>query len=213
MLSSLRIRRLVFWHLAPDRIVAAVVSRTDGEPLLEACAASYAPPVAGACFAPGVIEVSWVLGCRGEGHVAALGEAFCRLEEAAVAAPSRPGRGRRAGEAARRAADAAAGDGFVVSAVRGDESRVVVAERRAVEEAASLFRRARLSLLALDCEGLALAGLADTLGAPDADTARRQHLAAVAVAPDAERTVEALGDDLAVPVALAVGWFGAGRAH
>lgn len=211
MLASLRIRRLAFWHLAPDRIVAAVVSRTDREPLLEACAASYAPPVDGACFAPGVLEVSWVLGCRGEAHVAALGEAFCRLEAVEAAPGAAPGRGpvRRRTAAARRDAD----DGIVVSAVRGDDAHVVTAERRAVDEAASLFRRARLSLLALDCEGCALATLADVLGARDAETARRQHLAAVAVAPEAEKTVEALGDDLAVPVALAVGWFGAGRAH
>ena len=52
MISALRTRRATFWYLAPDRIVAAVLSRSEREPVLEACAASYSPPVPGAVHTP-----------------------------------------------------------------------------------------------------------------------------------------------------------------
>ena len=82
-----------------------------------------------------------------------------------------------------------------------------------VAQATALFRRARLQLIALDCEPCALASLSDALGTGDADGARRQHLSAVSVLPESESAAEALGEDLAVPVGLAVAWFGAGRAR
>ena len=82
MIASLRTRRAVFWYLAPDRIVAAVMSRAEREPMLEACAASYAPALAGACFAPGLLEVNWVLGAQRQVHVAALAASYCRIETA-----------------------------------------------------------------------------------------------------------------------------------
>jgi hypothetical protein len=88
----------------------------------------------------------------------------------------------------------------------------VWADENVVREASSLFRRARLHLLALDCEPCALASLAAALGSGNADGARRQHLSAVAVLPESETAAEALGGDLAVPVGLAVAWFGGGRA-
>ena len=50
--------------------------------MLEACAASYAAPVPGSYFAPGVIEVAWVLGCERHAHIAALAAPFCRVEKA-----------------------------------------------------------------------------------------------------------------------------------
>jgi len=241
MLSTLRTRRAAFWYLAPDRIVAAVVSRTRREPVLEACAASYSAPVAGSSFAPGVIEVAWVLGCERMVHIAALAAPFCRVD-AVEAEQSRRSRWRsqvpepllssRADPTASVGCslavdrDAVAGSSLVLvadspGAAAANQRRGVIvgadgfgvwADEDAVKEAASLFRRARLHLLALDCEACALASLADALGTGDTDDARRQHLSAVAIVPESESAAEALGDDLAVPVGLAVAWFGAGRA-
>lgn len=235
MISALRTRRATFWYLAADRIVAAVLSRSEREPVLEACAASYSPPVAGASFAAGVVEVAWVLGCEKHVHVAALASEFCRIEAAPAQQETR--RRRRRGRAPVADPDmlAAAPDGAASLAVSlaasaGDDSASLAqkAERRgavsggpgvrvwadegAVAQAASLFRRARMRLLALDCEPCALASLADALGTSDAAGARRQHLSAVVVLPESETAAEALGDDLAVPVGLAVAWFGGGRA-
>lgn len=209
MLSRLRTRRAIFWYLAPDRIVAAVVARSEREPVLEACAASYSPPLAGSCFAPGVLEVAWVLGANRHRHVAALAATFCCMEEvddeAAEATLRRRGEG--------RAAEAEGHAGFGrCGAVSGAASVRVRADEHAVVEAASLFRRARLNLAALDCEPCAMASLAEALGIADADAARRQHLSAVVVSADAEGAAEALGDDLAIPVGLAIAWFGSGRA-
>jgi hypothetical protein len=210
MLSSLRTRRAAFWYLGPDRIVAAIVSRTQREPVLEACAASYSPPVPGGSFAPGVIEVAWVLGCERLIHVAALAATFCRVEAQEAESVEAPRRRRRQ----RAPEDAVEVEG--VSRRRGAVSGVdgvgVWADEGAVAEAAALFRRARLHLLALDCEPCALASLADALGTSDPDGARRQHLSAVSILPESESAAEALGDDLAVPVGLAVAWFGGGRA-
>lgn len=228
MLASLRARRACFWYLATDRIVAAVISRAEREPVLEACAASYSSPVAGAGpaplpgpgtglavtgpagaatlrasktagsrFAPGVVEVAWVLGCEKLVHVAALASSFCRMVDAddgdeAALDEELPGR---------------------VGAVAGAGNLRVWAEEAAVAQAASLFRRAQLRLLALDCEPCALASLAAALGVAEVEHARRQHLSAVALLPEASQAAEALGRDLAVPVGLAVSWFGAGRAQ
>ena len=213
MLSALRTRRAAFWYLGPDRIVAAVVSRTEREPVLEACAASYSAPVAGGSFAPGVIEVAWVLGCERLVHVAALAATFCRIEAEPVAKSP----GHRSGVPAavdEPVAEAAVAHGANErrGAVSGAEGLGVWADERAVAEATALFRRARLHLLALDCEPCALSSLADALGTSDANGARRHHLSAVAVLAESESAAEALGDDLAVPVGLAVAWFGAGRA-
>lgn len=231
MISALRTRRATFWYLAADRIVAAVLSRSEREPVLEACAASYSPPVSGASFAAGVVEVAWALGCEKHVHVAALASAFCRVEASPAETETRR-RGRR-GRVPAAIPDelAATSDGVSSLAVTlgaGEETTAQRPERRgavsggpgvrvwadegAVAQAASLFRRAGLRLLALDCEPCALASLADALGTNDADGARRQHLSAVAVLPESEKSAEALGDDLAVPVGLAVAWFGGGRA-
>lgn len=208
MLSSLRARRAVFWYLGPDRIVAALVSRAEREPVLEACAASYSAPVAGSRFAPGVVEVAWVLGCDKLVHVAALASSFCRVEACEVeTAPA--GRRRRGSSTIRDS------EGAVVErrgSVSGADGLRVWAEEGAVAQAAGLFRRARLHLIALDCEPCALASLSEVLGTGDEEAARRQHLSAVAVLPESESAAEALGDDLAVPVGLAVAWFGVGRA-
>ncbi len=237
MFPTLRHHRAAFWYLAPDRIVAAVVSRGDREPVLEACAASYAPRLAGACFAPGVVEVALVLGCERLAQVAALAAPFCRIEECADERPrrrSRPARavrggrpsaisssvsGRPAESAPEPLPDPSSAVELVAAraersgAVRDADRRLrVFAEEQAVAQAAALFRRARLSLVALDCEPCALASLAAALGTADAAGARRQHLSAVAVAPETENVAGTLGEDLAVPVGLAVAWFGAGRA-
>jgi hypothetical protein len=232
MIASLRARRAAFWYLATDRIVAAVVSRGEREPLLEACAASYASPVAGSSFAPGVVEVSWVLGCQDLANVAALAGAFCRVEAAEAGAEAvrrrdpAPGGNvaerdsgaasrQRAGETLQRRAGAVAGETSRerAGAVTGADGVRVWADEAAVAEAAGLFRRSRLRLVALDCEPCALASLAEVLGASDAAAARRQHLSAVSVLAEAETAAEALGDDLAVPVGLAVAWFGVGHAR
>ena len=207
MVSSLRARRATFWYLGADRIVAAVISRAEREPVLEACAASYSAPVAGSCFAPGVIEVAWVLGCDRHAHVAALAASFCRVE-ACEAQPAPRSRGRRASPAA----DESSGTERR-GVISGADGLRVWAEEGAVAQAAGLFRRARLRLVALDCEPCALSSLSDVLGTSDTDGARRQHLSAVAVLPESESAAEALGNDLAVPVGLAVAWFGAGRAR
>jgi hypothetical protein len=231
MISTLRTRRATFWYLAPDRIVAAVLSRSEREPVLEACAASYSSPVAGAVFAAGVVEVAWVLGCERYVHVAALATGFCRVE-AAPAETARPRRRSRryaappldimeppaslavTGVRESPAADAAVSGETAQrrGAVSGGAGIRVWADEGAVAQAASLFRRAQLRLIALDCEPCALASLADALGTGDAGGARRQHLAAVSVLPESEAAAEALGEDLAVPVGLAVAWFGGGRA-
>ncbi len=238
MISALRTRRAAFWYLAPDRIVAAVLSRSEREPVLEACAASYSPPVDGAVFAAGVVEVAWVLGCERFVHVAALASGFCRVEAAPPEVGISRRRSRRRSMAGAAAHDAAAiPDSLAAAVVReaaaaqevpvGGSSRDkpqrrgavtggsgvrVWADEGAVAQAASLFRRAQLRLIALDCEPCALASLADALGTSDAEGARRQHLAAVSVLPESESAADALGEDLAVPVGLAVAWFGAGRA-
>lgn len=204
MASPLRVRRAAFWYLAPDRIVAAVVARGEREPVLEACAASYSAAVEGSRFAPGLLEIAWVLGCEDHVHVAALAAPYCRLESAEAEAGASP-----AGVAPSAGAPAA---GEKVAAVRGAEGLRVCADAVAVSQAAAMFRRARLRLVALDCEPCALASLADALGSGDAEGARRQHLSAVAVMPESESSAEALGEDLAVPVGLAVAWLGAGRA-
>ncbi|HEY2776112.1 MAG TPA: hypothetical protein VGK20_18875 [Candidatus Binatia bacterium] len=198
MSVPLRARRATFWYLASDRIVAAVVARAEREPLLEACAASYSPPVAGSLFAPGVLEIAWVLGCEKAWHVAALAAPFCRV-----------------GSANRSPADEHGGDAIsgCSSLVSGAEGLTAWADEAAVAHAAAMFRRARLRLAALDCEPCALASLAEALGSADTEGARRQHLAAVSVLAGTEGSAEALGGDLAVPVGLAVAWFGAGRAH
>jgi hypothetical protein len=205
----------VFWHLAEDRIVAAMIARAEREPVLEACAASYGRPISGSCFAPGVIEVSWVLGADREAHVAALAAPFCRIDAAAAQAAF--------GEAAHAAFDPPEADGPAGAAedagerlatVRGAASGFKVrAHEGAVAQAAAMFRRARLRLVALDCEPCAIATLAEALGTGDPGGARRQHLSAVTVMPDCEAAAEALGEDLAVPVGLAISWFGAGRAR
>jgi hypothetical protein len=240
MISPLRTRRAAFWYLAHDRIVAAVLSRSEREPVLEACAASYSPPVAGAVFAAGVVELAWVLGCERFVHVAALASGFCRVE----ASPPEASRPRRRSRRHARhetlspgdvalpgslavtvAREAAASPGAATEAtdterqrserrgaVSGGHGVRVWADEGAVAQAASLFRRAQLRLIALDCEPCALASLADALGTSDADGARRQPLAAVSVLPESESAAEALGEDLAVPVGLAVAWFGGGRA-
>lgn len=199
-----RQRRAVFWCLASDRIVAARLARGEREPLLEACAASYAAALPGACFAPGVLELACVLEGLEQPHVAALAASFCRLEavehDASVRSRWRSGRSGRP----------AAQPGERIGRMRGAEGLRVTADEEAVLQAAGLFRHGRLRLAALDCEPCALASLADALGAADEDTARRQALSAVAVLPDAETAAEALGEDLAVPLGLAVAWFGAG---
>jgi hypothetical protein len=208
MLSSLRARRAVFWYLGPDRIVAALVSRAEREPVLEACAASYSAPVAGSRFAPGVVEVAWVLGCDKLVHVAALASSFCRVEACDIDAA--PAARRRRGSSTIRDSEGVAIERR--GAVSGAEGLRVWADEGAVAQAAALFRRARLHLIALDCEPCALASLSEVLGSGDAEAARRQHLSAVAVLPESESAAEALGDDLAVPVGLAVAWFGVRRA-
>lgn len=218
MVASLRARRAVFWYLGADRIVAAVIARAEREPVLEACAASYCAPVAGSCFAPGVIEVAWVLGCEQYAHVAALAAPFCRLDSGEPElAPSRKSR--------RFAASATAleSDEEIDVGMRGGERLGLVsgagagmrvwAHEGAVAQASGLFRRARLHLVALDCEPCALASLSDVLGTSDAEDAKRQHLSAVTVMPESETAAEALGEDLAVPVGLAVAWFGSRRAR
>ncbi|MFN2376365.1 MAG: hypothetical protein ABR538_07490 [Candidatus Binatia bacterium] len=207
MFTPLRARRAVFWYLGSDRIVAAVVARGEREPVLEACAASYSAAIDGSRFAPGLLEIAWVLGCEDQAHVAALAAPYCRLE-------SIEGDARAALEGAVQLAGSAAAQpgGERVAAVRGADGLRVYADAVAVSQAAAMFRRARLRLVALDCEPCALASLADALGSGDAEGARRQHLSAVTVMPDSESSAEALGEDLAVPVGLAVAWFGAGRA-
>lgn len=236
MISALRTRRAAFWYLSHDRIVAAVLSRSEREPVLEACAASYSPPVTGAVFAAGVVEVAWVLGCERYVHVAALASGFCRVEASPPEAPrSRRRSRRRAMHATPSPGDAPLPESLAITVVReaaaspeapeeerkrserrgavsGGHGVRVWADEGAVAQAASLFRRAQLRLIALDCEPCALASLADALGTSDADGARRQPLAAVSVLPDSESAAEALGEDLAVPVGLAVAWFGGGRA-
>jgi len=204
MFASLRARRAVFWYLGPDRIIAAVISRAEREPVLEACAASYAPPVAGSCFAPGVIEVAWVLGCERRVHVAALAASLCRMEACDELAAQAPAAGDEA---------VASRPGQRRGSVSGSDGVGVWADESAVAQAGGVFRRAGLRLIALDCEPCAIASLSEALGTSDAEGARRQHLSAVAVLPDCESAAEALGDDLAVPVGLAVSWFGAGRAR
>ena len=210
MIVSLRTRRAVFWFLGPDRIVAAALSRGDREPLLEACAASYAAALPGTCFAPGLLDVAIALDCRRESHVAALGAAFCRVEEADDA-PARRGPWRRF----RRPREGES-PGQRVGVVSGADGLRVRADEAAVSQAAALFRGARLRLVALDCEPCALGSLAEMLGAPDVEAAHRQALSAVAVVPEAEAAAVALGEDLAVPVGLALAWFqaaGGGRAR
>lgn len=179
--------------------MAAVVSRSDREPILEACAASFAAPVAGACFASGVLEVAWVLGCEKERHIAALSASLCTVEPQ----PS---------DAFEVGHPPPVSERLREGAIVGGDGLRVLARESVVEEAASLFVRAGLKLLALDCEACAVASLAQVLGSKDEADARRQHLAAVAVTPDSEGAAEALGEDLAVPVGLAVAWFGATRA-
>jgi hypothetical protein len=205
MILPFRARRAVFWCLGTERIVAAALSRGEREPLLEGCAASYAAPLPGACFAAGVLEVSWTLEAHGEVHVAALAAPYCRVEEGGpqIGGSSAWRRRRDAGE------ETAAGER--VGVVRGARGLRACADETAVAQAAALFRQGRLRLVALDCEQCALASLADALGSSDADAARRQALSAVAVMPEAETAAAALGDDLAVPVGLALAWFAGGR--
>ena len=205
MVVSLRTRRAVFWSLGPDRIVAAVLSRGEREPLLEACAASYAAALPGACFAPGLLELAMVLEAGRDAHVAALGAVHCRVEQDA-AAPSRRGPWRRLRSSPR----AEAPSGQRVGVVSGAEGVRVQADENAVAQAAGLYRSCRLRLVALDCEPCALASLVDVLGAGDVQAARRQALSAVAVLPTAETAAEALGEDLAVPIGLALAWFQVG---
>lgn len=207
MIVSLRARRAVFWFLGPDRLVAAVLSRGEREPLLEACAASYAPALPGTCFAPGLLEVARLLECRREAQVAALASVWCRVEDADPAGPSP----RRSPWRRFRSPRAEAGaPGERVGVVSGADGLRVWADERAVGEAAALFREAGLRLLALDGEACAIASLADALATDDAQCVRRQALSAVAVMPEADAAAEALGEDLAVPVGLALAWFAGG---
>lgn len=211
MVTSLRARRAAFWYLGPDRIVAAVVSRSEREPVLESCAASYAAPIAGSCFAPGVIEVSWVLGCERYPHIAALASTFCRIDRGDAQGARGPSHA-PATEVRDSSDDENGGERLAALSGAADGVRVW-AHEGAIAQAVSLFRRARLALVALDCEPCALTSLSDALGTGDTLGARRQHLSAVAVVPESESAAEALGEDLAVPVGLAVAWFGAARAR
>lgn len=241
MFSSRRAGRATFWYLAADRLVAAVIARTSDEPLLEACAASYAQAGQPSLFAPGVVELAWLLGADRFGHVAALASPYCSLDpdddgdaDTGAASLVADGADCFAASGADRhgaAATALAGADERIAAVRGGSGRRVRAQLRAVSQAQALFRRARLRLLALDCEACALVTLAETLGTSAAgsgpafgqgssravacagDDSLRQPLAAVSVSPEAERAAHALGDDLAVPVGLALAWFGAARAR
>lgn len=208
-MTLLRQRRAVFWCLGSDRIVAASLSRGEREPLLEACAASYAAALPGACFAAGVLEVALVLDGLRDPHVAALAAPFCRMEQTPDTVF------RRSVWRSRRTVRHAAAPGERAGRVRGAEGLRVTADEQAVVQAAGLFRHGGLRLAALDCEPCALASLAEALGAADVDTARRQALSAVAVLPEAEAAAEALGEDLAVPLGLALSWFvaGGGRAR
>lgn len=259
MFASLRAGRATFWYLAADRLVAAVIARTADEPLLEACAASYAHGGPSSLFAPGVVELAWLLGADRFGHVAALAAPFCSIDQVAETR-SRRGTGAASQLAEAMVADGTDGFGALGGAVAAAGAAPTAGERvarirgasvsssgsglrvraqlRAVSQAQGLFRRARLRLLALDCEACALVTLADTLGtsAPGlvpvsaslspgspaqssslqsypAQSCSLQPLAAVSVSPDAERAAHALGDDLAVPVGLALAWFGARRAR
>lgn len=203
MPSPLRARRGAFWLLAPDRLVAAVVARGEHEPVLEACAATYATSTAEVPFAPGVVEVAWVLGVERCAHVAALAADFCRFE------PETSGDGSHATGVGGTGAEAC---GSRRAAVADGEGVALRAEERAVARAASLFRRAGLRLVALDSELCALATLVETLGVSDPGQGRRRPLAAVAVRREAEAAAAAIGEDLAVPVGLALGWLGHARA-
>jgi len=260
MFASRRAGRATFWYLAADRLVAAVIARTSDEPLLEACAASYAQRGPACLFAPGIVELAWLLGAEQFGHVAALAAPFCTID-----APGNNGAGSgtnltpSCGEPI--VADGFGGAGAAANAPNAQERVATIrgihrgsgnpasarytglrvrAQLQAVSRAQGLFRRARLRLLALDCEACALVTLADTLGTsspalwPDAIVSSLgatagataalgaqataaavspQPLAAVSVSPEAERAAHALGDDLAVPVGLALAWFGAPRAR
>ena len=185
--------------------------------------ASFAPPLGGSRFAPGLLELAQCLDALAYPHVAALAAGLCRVESVAEDAAG--------GDASlvRGAADAAAPAWMravgapappvpvaafprqVAARVAGGEGLTARADEEAVFGAANLFRNARLRLAALDCEPCALVSLAEALGAADEATSRRQALASVGVAADCERAAGALAADLAVPIGLAHAWLRGGR--
>jgi hypothetical protein len=101
----------------------------------------------------------------------------------------------------------------VTASVTGTDFRSCQAEADVALLVRERFRRARLELVRLDCEGCARLALASFLGttvAPSADGRLRDPdpLSAVSIVPECESAAAELGGRLAVPVGLALAWFG-----
>ncbi len=203
-----RRRAKAFWHLGPERLVAAVLEPTADEPLLRACTVVEAAAAsAGPLFAPGLLETALVLGSRSLANLAALDDVYARVirdDDEQDVAP------------AGRVSGAAPPQATMRVQVQGADGWCVEASGAAVEEARRLFEEAHLKLVSLDCYACALANLGAVLGdgepsfdaAPSGSSAAAlDPLAAVSVTPEAEDTAVALGPLLTVPVGLALAAF------
>jgi hypothetical protein len=213
-------RSAAFWSFSPASLEVAVLERCVGEPLVTACAALEARWLAGGDGpAAGIVELCAAVGAGRLAQVAALADEYCSL----AAGHSGDGSSDRAD------ADSPA---LVRVAVAGGEPFVCSADAVAVAHVRERFAAAGLRLQRLDCAPCARLALTAFLGAPAPSVldygaaggevatvfertftgapraAPLDPLAAVSVAPDCEDAAAALAARLAVPVGLALLWFG-----
>jgi hypothetical protein len=189
--------------LAARRLAVAVLEPTRDEPLLVACATLVLDETPGASdFAPGLLETASAADTLALPHVAALDDAWCRVEASTE-------------DAATGLLLAGATDSTLVE-VQGRPELRVIASPTATARAAERFHAARLRLIALDCAGCALLSLASSLGRASATEAAAvieeaktlDPLTAVSVAPECEAAAARAAEALAVPIGLALAHFG-----
>jgi len=220
-------RSAAFWRLSAATLDVAVLARGVGEPLITACAGVEARWTAGGGGpAVGLSELAAAVDAGRLRHVAALGDEYCALADSARAEEAESGE-HRFGASIRDTG--APGAQRVSAPVAGVEPYVCTADAQVVGSVCRRFEAAGLRLERLDCAPCARFALAAFLGAPlavgqaglagagatvapDWQGARQagqaDPLAAVSVAPECEASAAELGARLAVPVGLALAWFG-----
>jgi hypothetical protein len=179
---------MAFWHVARSRLTVAVLERAAGEPLLVSCATvlseAQTPSLA---FAPGLLEATVAAGACDLRHVVALDAPHC-----CVGGTGSTGLAR---------------ESLSLVSVEGDPELQVYADPTAVAALCRLFEAARLRLVSVDCAPCARLTLDRYLG-PVGGGSAHDPLTAVSVSPESELTAAAIATELAVPVGLAVGYWG-----
>lgn len=175
-----------FWHLAPRRLVVAVLARSAEEPVLLSCAmVAVQSQLPASSFAAGVIEAARAVCALRLDNVVALDDPYCRLVSA----------------------DSAGAESVPVA---GRTGMMVQAAATTVTSVVDLFADAQLRLVAIDSAECARISLAEFLGS-DGDASVQSSLAdplaAVTVLPECETVASELASLLAVPVGAALSWY------